>query len=364
MHAAWSAVRVMQAERSVGCRATENGMQADWSIVERGWQAHVLGEAPDTFTDAVDAVKAQRGKSGDPEKPVSDQFLDPFVIVDSAGKAVGPVEDGDAVVIFNFRADRVVQLAKALEYDDFSAFDRCALPPLYAPLERSCLCCRAAATAAACMLWLASCAPCCGRIAHAPWLCDACTLYACSPWLRSHVADTHLPATSQRVHCRKRRPDIKFVGMMQYDGDLKLPANFLVPPPQINNVSGQFLVASGVRTFACSETQKFGHVTFFWNGNRSGYFSDKLETYLEVRSAVHALHALASAGACMSRARMQIESDKVVFNEKPEMKAREITDAGIEALKSGKFDMVRVNYANPDMVGHTGDLAATTSVRP
>lgn len=67
-------------------------MQADWSIVERGWQAHILGEAPDTFTDAVDAVKAQRTKSGDPEKPVSDQFLDPFVIVDSAGSPVGPVQ--------------------------------------------------------------------------------------------------------------------------------------------------------------------------------------------------------------------------------------------------------------------------------
>jgi 2,3-bisphosphoglycerate-independent phosphoglycerate mutase len=76
---------------------------------------------------------------------------------------------------------------------------------------------------------------------------------------------------------------VKYVGLMQYDGDLKLPENYLVPPPVINGVSGQYLVASGVRTFACSETQKFGHVTFFWNGNRSGYFDSKLETYLEVR---------------------------------------------------------------------------------
>lgn len=66
-------------------------------------------------------------------------------------------------------------------------------------------------------------------------------------------------------------------------------------------------------TFACSETQKFGHVTFFWNGNRSGFFDAKLETYVE------------------------IPSDKIQFNEKPEMKAKEITAAGIEALKSGKY---------------------------
>jgi hypothetical protein len=76
---------------------------------------------------------------------------------------------------------------------------------------------------------------------------------------------------------------VLFVGMMQYDGDLLLPKNFLVPPPEINHVSGQYLVGSGVKTFAVSETQKFGHVTFFWNGNRSGYFDSKLETYLEVR---------------------------------------------------------------------------------
>ena len=72
--------------------------------------------------------------------------------------------------------------------------------------------------------------------------------------------------------------------MMQYDGDLKLPTNFLVPPPAINHVSGQYLAANGISTFACSETQKFGHVTFFWNGNRSGYFNEDLETFVEVRA--------------------------------------------------------------------------------
>ena len=126
-----------------------------------------------------------------------------------------------------------------------------------------------------------------------------------------------------------------YAGMMQYDGDLHLPTNYLVPPPLIERTSGEYFAKNGLRTFACSETQKFGHVTFFWNGNRSGYFDEALETFV------------------------QIPSDNCQFNEKPLMKAREITAAGKEAMISGKYDVVRVNYANPDMVGHTGDLAAT-----
>ena len=108
-------------------------------------------------------------------------------------------------------------------------------------------------------------------------------------------------------------------------------------PLLIERTSGEVLAANGLKTFACSETQKFGHVTFFWNGNRSGYFNEELETYVE------------------------IPSDNVPFNQAPLMKAREITAAGKEALKSGKYDVVRVNYANPDMVGHTGDMAATVA---
>src|SRR4051794_9544797 len=98
--------------------------------------------------------------------------------------------------------------------------------------------------------------------------------------------------------------------MMRYDGDLGIPNNFLVPPPEIKRTSGEYLAKNDVRVFACSETQKYGHVTYFWNGNRSGKFSEKLETYKE------------------------IPSDKVKFNVKPMMKAAEITVMAIEALKS------------------------------
>ena len=97
----------------------------------------------------------------------------------------------------------------------------------------------------------------------------------------------------------------------------------------------EFLCAEGITSFAVSETQKFGHVTYFWNGNRSGYLDESLETYLE------------------------IPSDNVEFNNAPAMKAREITDATIELLRSGNFRFGRINLANGDMVGHTGDLEAT-----
>jgi len=131
---------------------------------------------------------------------------------------------------------------------------------------------------------------------------------------------------------RGERPKVFYCGMMQYDGDLKLPSNFLVTPPAIAETLGEYLVQNNRKSFACSETQKYGHVTYFWNGNRSGKFDDKRETYLE------------------------IPSDTVPFEQRPWMKASEITDATIAALKSGSFDFLRINYANGDMVGHTGFL--------
>ena len=131
---------------------------------------------------------------------------------------------------------------------------------------------------------------------------------------------------------RGPRPDVRFLGMMEYDGDAKVPAHYLVDPPEIEATASEYLVHNGVSLFACSETQKFGHVTFFWNGNRSGRFSEDLETYVE------------------------IPSGRLPFEERPWMKAAEITDATLAALSS--FRCGRINYANGDMVGHTGDLEA------
>ena len=134
---------------------------------------------------------------------------------------------------------------------------------------------------------------------------------------------------------RKRVPTVFYAGMLEYDGDLHIPSHFLVNPPEISNTMSEYLVDTGINQFALSETQKFGHVTYFWNGNRSGKFSEELETYLE------------------------IPSDVVPFEQRPWMKCAEITDALIEAINSGKYKYIRCNFPNGDMVGHTGSLAAT-----
>ncbi|MDR2746897.1 MAG: 2,3-bisphosphoglycerate-independent phosphoglycerate mutase, partial [Treponema sp.] len=111
---------------------------------------------------------------------------------------------------------------------------------------------------------------------------------------------------------------------------LHVPRRYLVSPPSIDRTMGEYLAATGVRTLAISETQKYGHVTYFFNGNRTGKFDDKLETYVEIKS------------------------DVVPFEQRPWMKCAEITDKVIEAIGSLNYDFIRLNYPNGDMVGHTG----------
>jgi len=130
-------------------------------------------------------------------------------------------------------------------------------------------------------------------------------------------------------------PVVEYGGLLQYDGDLKLPKQFLVPPPAIDHTIGQYLCSAGVTQYACAETHKYGHVTYFWNGNNSGYIDEKVEKYVEIKS----------------------EPSEMIAGH-PEMKADEVCDNVIEALESGKWQFVRVNFANPDMVGHTGIIDA------
>ena len=134
---------------------------------------------------------------------------------------------------------------------------------------------------------------------------------------------------------RVRVPNVVYAGMLEYDGDLHIPSKYLVNPPEITNTLGEYLTDAGVSQLAISETQKYGHVTYFWNGNKSGKFSEELETYIE------------------------IPSDVVPFEQRPWMKCAEITDKLIECLESGKYAYLRVNFPNGDMVGHTGNLQAT-----
>ena len=224
---------------------------ADWSMVERGYWCHTHGEGR-PFPSARAAVETMYAETDN-----GDQYLDHFVVVDVEGDPVGAMTDGDAVVFFNFRGDRAIEISQAYEDPDFGHFDR-----------------------------------------------------------GSH-------------------PDLLYAGMLQYDGDLLVPTNHLVAPPSIDRTLGEYLCATGLHSFAVSETQKYGHVTYFWNGNRSGYFDETLETYIE------------------------IPSDRVEPNTAPAMKLREITEATIALLQTGRYAMGRINFPNGDMVGHTGDLKAT-----
>lgn len=227
-------------------KITMDRYNADWEMVHRGWQTHVLGEGRQ-FSSAKDAIETLRK-----ETEAIDQDLPPFVIGEN-GTPVGTVEDGDSFILFNFRGDRALEITKAFEAgDDFSEFDRV------------------------------------------------------------------------------RVPQVEYAGMMEYDGDLHVPKQYLVSPPTIDRTMAEYLAASEVKMFSISETQKYGHVTYFFNGNRSGKFSETLEDYVEV------------------------PSDRVPFEERPWMKAAEITDRVIEEIEKGDYRFIKLNYPNGDMVGHTG----------
>jgi 2,3-bisphosphoglycerate-independent phosphoglycerate mutase len=224
---------------------------ADWDMVRRGYDCHTHGIGR-PFPSASEAVETMYAESDD-----GDQYLAAFVVVGDDQQPVGTIHDGDAVVFYNFRGDRSIEISQAYEDDDFAHFDR------------------------------------------------------------------------------GDRPDVYFCGMLQYDGDALVPKHYLVEPPIIERTVSAYLCAEGVHSFAISETQKYGHVTYFWNGNRSGHIDEALETYVE------------------------IPSDNVQYDTTPAMKVREITACTIELLRSGKYSFGRLNFPSGDMVGHTGHLGAT-----
>lgn len=229
---------------------TMDRYEANWTMVEKGWYTHVLGEGRQ-FDSAEQAIVTYRNETG-----CIDQDLPAFVIAEN-GEPVGKITDGDSVVFYNFRGDRSIEISKAFEDKNFDKFDR------------------------------------------------------------------------------KYFPDVTYAGMLEYDGDLHIPSRYLVSPPEITGTLGEYLANTGVTQYALSETQKYGHVTYFWNGNKSGKFDEKTEKYEEVLS------------------------DVVPFEQRPWMKCAEITDKLIETANSGEFRFMRVNFPNGDMVGHTGNYLAT-----
>lgn len=132
-----------------------------------------------------------------------------------------------------------------------------------------------------------------------------------------------------------KRPKVLFAGLLQYDSDLKIPKYYLTEPPKITNTLTETLVMNNINEYAISETQKYGHVTYFWNGNKVDKINENLETW------------------------EKIPSDNISFDKKPEMKAYEITNKFIEAIKSSKYQFLRLNFPNGDMVGHTGNYEAS-----
>ena len=230
---------------------TMDRYESDWTIVENGWKAHVLGVAENYYSSAKEAIE---NSYINPE--INDQIIPPFVITKN-NEPLGPMRNKDCVLCFNFRGDRAIQISEAFDSQSFPHFDR------------------------------------------------------------------------------KNYPDVYYCGMLEYDGDRNIPQNFLIDPPLISPSLGDFLADSNIRSFAISETQKYGHVTFFWNGNKSGYINETLEKYIEIRTPNYE------------------------FNKYPEMKSTDITNQAIELIESQSFDFGRINFPNPDMVGHTGDFEAT-----
>lgn len=231
---------------------TMDRYEADWTIVRRGYNAHVLGEGP-KYPDSLTAIKKLRE-----QQRVDDQYIQHWVVrdPDDPTKPLARIQDDHGVILFNYRGDRALEISRAFVEDDFKGFKRTV------------------------------------------------------------------------------RPRVIYAGMLEYDSDTHMPPFYLISPPAINRTVSEYLAANGISQYALSETQKFGHVTYFWNGNDSAKFDETMEDWEE------------------------IESDNVPFDQVPGMKAREIANRVIEMLQSGGHKFLRLNFANGDMVGHTGSLPA------
>ena len=227
----------------------------DWSKVEAGWQLMVHGQGEHRFPSMQAAIKHFREAT----PGIVDQDIPGFVLVDGDDRPVGMIQDGDAVVMVNFRGDRAIEITEAFELDDFSGFDR-------------------------------------GGVGG-------------------------------------RGPNVLYAGMMVYDEDRNLPVLQLMGPTKVTNPLGRRLIDLGIRQFRLTETQKFPHVTFFFNGGYREPLDRSMEDYI------------------------LIPSDKgVSFADAPLMKAEEIADKAVELIASGDYGFGLINFANADMVGHCGQM--------
>lgn len=215
-----------------------------WERIKLGYDAAINGEGK-TATSAAEAI--QNSYNDD----VGDEFVIPVVIVDDNGQPKGTISDNDAVIFFNFRADRARQITQALVEPDFKGFER------------------------------------------------------------------------------KQLQGLKLISFMHYYDGQKADFAFEIPEP--NNGLAETLSKLGKKQFHSAETEKYAHVTYFFNGGREQPFENE--------------------------DRELVQSPKVpTYDLQPEMSAHGIKEVVVKAVESGQYDFILVNFANPDMVGHTGFL--------
>lgn len=253
--------------------ATADRYENDWPMVQRGWELMVRGESERHFTSAEEAIQTLR--AADPT--VQDQYLPDFVVVDAAGQPVGPVRQGDAFIYYDFRADRAIEIAQAFTYHDFPYFERGEIWP---------------------------------EVVNAS----------------GETRGEPKPA-SEAIQVG----DLFFAGLTEYNANTHVPQYRLVQPVEIHDTLNQFLSTQGKTQLDVSETVKYGHVTYYFNGN--------------------------SYDPAPGESAIEIPSDTRPFDTRPWMKSAEITDAALELL--GEFDFVRLNYPGGDMVGHFAELQPT-----
>ncbi|MEJ2041134.1 MAG: 2,3-bisphosphoglycerate-independent phosphoglycerate mutase, partial [Desulfosarcinaceae bacterium] len=219
-----------------------------WERTELAYLLYTQGEGKQE-TDPVAAVRAAY------DRDESDEFVKPIVMTDNQGHPLARVQDGDAVIFFNFRADRARQITRAFTQEDFSGFTRK------------------------------------GRIALSNYVC-----------------------------------------MTLYEEHFDLPVAF--PPEHLENILGQVISSRGLRQLRIAETEKYAHVTYFFNGGEETPFDNE------------------------DRCLVPSPRDIPTYDHKPEMSANKVAEEVLERIASDQYDLIVLNFANMDMVGHTGVIEA------
>lgn len=231
---------------SIGGRNWAMDRNKNWDRVEKGYKS-MTGTCPEKAKDPLEVIKNSYQKS------ISDEYIEPTMIVDDQDKPVGPIQEGDTVIFFNYREDRAREITEAFVVDKFDGFKR------------------------------------------------------------------------------NKIPNLDFVTMVEYEANL--PVKVIYPPQKITTSLGKILSENGKTQLHIAETEKYAHVTYFFNGGEEESFPGE--------------------------DRVLVPSPQVsTYEESPEMSAAKITEKLIQGIKSQRYDFILVNYSNADMLGHTGNLDA------